>query len=316
MITYFVTGACGFVGHYFINHFKNIQTPIKIIACARGSHAISVMLPPHIEIINYQIELNDFEAVKKALQHFQPQYIIHLAAVSSVSQSWLKPLECIQNNTTIFLNILESVRILEFKTRILSISSSEVYDVLKTKILKETSKLNANNNPYALARISQENYSQFYVKNYHLDIVNVRAFMHIGPLQTTQFVVSAFIDKALDTNQKKIFVGNLDVVRDITDVRDTVCAYHNLLEKGQSGAFYNVCSGRGIKLKNVLKLIFNILGYEKEVVIDPNLLRKQDTMKIVGSYEKLRELTQWQPSISLIQTLKDMITDKKQKLLN
>ena len=132
-------------------------------------------------------------AVYKAIKDFHPNYILHLAAFSSVGLSWLRPVESFKNNTNIFLNLIDAVRKVGCRCRILSVGSSEEYGNIRQEMLplREETQLNPVS-PYAVARLAQEHLSQVFVDGYDLDIVMTRSFNHIGPGQKEIFVVSSF----------------------------------------------------------------------------------------------------------------------------
>jgi GDP-4-dehydro-6-deoxy-D-mannose reductase len=249
-----------------------------------------------------------------------PEYILHLASVRSVALSWQMPLESFVNNTNIFLNLVEAVRVANMKCRILSVGSSEEYgDVPEQDLpLTEAHSLQPVS-PYAVARVSQEMLSTIYAKGYKLDIVISRSFNHIGPGQKDKFVVSSFAKQLVQLAvnglaEKKIITGNLEIIRDFLDVRDVVKAYYLLLKKGTSGEVYNICSGRGIVLKDIILKMSEALGIKTIIEINPLLIRPNENKKVTGSYKKLHTELGWQPSISLEESIRDLIVYWQQEL--
>ena len=306
---YLITGAQGFVGYYLLSALLE-RSNIEIIACSRKNDTtFELGLSP--KIIWESLELQNPAEVTALIKKYKPHFIVHLAAVSNIFESWQNPLHCINNNATLVLNIVDSIRNFSQHTKLLSISSSEVYDTNFQAPFSETSKT-FSKNPYALSRIFQEEICTFYSNIYNLNIVNVRPFSHIGPRQTNRFVIPAFIEKVLSNNDL-IRVGNIDVVRDFLDVRDVVSAYLLLLEYGQSGQTYNVCSGVGRKLSDVLQLIMDLSSKNLLIETDSSLLRTNENMVIIGNHNKLKEITQWQDRISFEQTIQDMILFHKSK---
>lgn len=259
------------------------------------------------------LNLLDYNAFNDAIITFLPDYILHLASLSSVSASWKDPIGYFMNNTNIFLNLVEIVRKNELKCRILSIGSSEEYgNVLHDdKGLVENQNLNPVS-PYAIARYSQEMLSKCYVDSMELDIVLTRCFNHIGLRQRDVFVIPSFIKQILlqkksGINKIELMVGNLDIVRDFLDVRDVVKAYYLLLEKGKKGNVYNVCSGKGNSLRVIVDLIAKIAGVSVKTTIDKDRIRPNDNMRIIGNNSKLIKDTGWECQHSLEETLNDMI---------
>ncbi len=301
---YLITGAQGFVGHYLISALLE-QKNIEIIACTRSLVLQPNLISNTLHISWEELELQNKQAVANLIKKFQPDYIVHLAAVSNIQESWQQPVHCINNNTSLILNIVDAMRIFSPHSKLLAISSAEVYDTNVEAPYSETSST-FSKNPYAISRIFQEEICNFYTKIYNLNIVNVRPFSHIGPRQTNRFVIPALIEKVFSNNEI-IKVGNIDVIRDFLDVRDIVKAYLLLLEYGQQGQTYNVCSGQGRKLADILQQIIELSSKKIRIETDPALLRPNENMTIIGNPTKLQNLTQWQPQISFEQTIQDMI---------
>lgn len=303
-----ITGAAGFVAGYFIEFLKENEIEYDIL----GLDIVDKLSCDYPSYKYKRINLQDKELIKEVIENFKPDYILHLASISSVSESWSYPVESFVNNTNIFLNIIESIRELQLSTRILSVGSSEEYgNYPSDKMpLKEDYELKPCN-PYSVARVSQEMLSKLYADNYNLNIIMTRSFNHIGPRQRDKFVISSFIKQLLNAKYSGnmcINVGNIEIVRDFLDVRDVVEAYHKILTKGKIGEIYNVCSGNGIKLKEIINIVAEQLSITPEIYIDKNRLRPTDNLIIVGDNTKLKSELNWQPKHSLVQTLKDMIT--------
>jgi len=312
MKKYLITGFSGFVSRHFIEYLEKNE----ITALIKG---LDIHNPEFnresFKFIKYdfeKIDLLDKGRVENIIFEFQPDYILHLASSSSVAFSWKEPILSFQNNTNIFLNLLDTVKKLNLSTRILSVGSSEEYgDVKETDLpLTEDHPLKPVS-PYAVARVSQELLSQIYTNGYDLDIIMTRSFNHIGPFQKDIFVVSSFVKQLLEISnnaekRSELITGDINIVRDFTDVRDVVSAYYLLLNKGEKGEIYNVCSGFGISLENIIQIISKYLGIEVIIKVDPKRIRPQDNKLIVGSNKKLKDLG-WNRKYLLEDTLKDII---------
>jgi GDP-4-dehydro-6-deoxy-D-mannose reductase len=203
------------------------------------------------------------------------------------------------------LNLLEAVLIL-------SIGSSEEYgNVAQEDLPLKEDHLIMPVSPYAVARVSQELLSQIYTNGYGLDIVMTRSFNHIGPLQKDIFVIPSFVKQLLKIKNTRcngdLISWDLAIVRDFTDVRDVVGAYYRLLTQGKKGDVYNICSGKGLSLRQVLEKLCNILDINVNVVVDRNLIRPSDNRIIIGSNEKIKMNHGWEPRYSLENSLNDMI---------
>jgi len=309
-----ITGFSGFVSRYFLEYLEHngIDTLIK---------GIDVQGPDFnqesykkIKFDFEKVDLLDKDKVESIIFEFKPDYILHLASFSSVAFSWKDPLLSFQNNTNIFLNLLEAIRKSEISTRILSVGSSEEYGNVEEKDLPLTESHSLKPvSPYAVARVSQELLSKIYNNGFGLDIVMTRSFNHIGPFQKDVFVLPSFVKqlvkmKKLGVKCKDIITGDETIVRDFTDVRDVVAAYYLLLTRGEKGEVYNVCSGRGWSLKEIIEIISRILEIEMPTIKkDPKLLRPDDNKIIVGSNEKITNNLNWQARYSIEESLEDVI---------
>ena len=299
-----ITGANGFVARHLIDALR-----------ARGDEVVGVDVGATSawDVDRYySCNLIGVDAIKIILSIERPDVIIHLAAVSSVAQSWKMPVDSFLNNTNIFLNVAEAVRALKLSTRILSVGSSEEYgNVPKEKMpISEEHSLSPAS-PYAVARVAQEQLSRLYAKGFGLDVVMTRSFNQIGPGQRPAFVVPSFVDQLMAGKREgkktvEVKVGDLSIVRDFLDVRDAVAAYLLLLEKGESGKVYNVCSGIGRTLWEVLETVAEIVGVEIDVTVDSARIRPADNHVIVGSNEKMRRLG-WTLSHTLESSIRDMV---------
>ena len=299
-----VTGANGFVARHLIDALR-----------ARGDEVVGVDVGAtsawEVERY-YSCNLIGVDAIKIILSIERPDVIIHLAAVSSVAQSWKMPVDSFLNNTNIFLNVAEAVRALGLASRILSVGSSEEYG----NVPKEEMPINEEHplspaSPYAVARVAQEQLSRLYAEGFGLDVVMTRSFNQIGPGQRPAFVVPSFVDQLMAGKREgkktvEVKVGDLSIVRDFLDVRDAVAAYLLLMDKGETGKVYNVCSGIGRTLHEVLETVAKIVGVGVEISIDPARIRPADNHVIVGSNEKVRKLG-WTLSHTLESSIRDMV---------
>lgn len=314
-----ITGFSGFVSTHFLEFLHTVEPGAEVLGIDKDPPSIDVNAYPGLTINYKHIDLLNKQIVNETLTAFQPEYILHLASVSSVAQSWQTPLDSFVNNTNIFLNLVEQIRINHIKCRILSVGSSEEYgEVEETKLpLTEDHPLKPLS-PYAVARISQEMLSKIYTDGYGLDIIITRSFNHIGPGQKENFVISSFAKQLVQLARKNgsdntLVAGNLSIVRDFVDVRDVVKAYYLLLKKGIAGEVYNICSGKGIMLKEMIFKMSEQLKIDIHVEVDPALIRPNENKKIIGSYEKIKSQLGWQPLIPIEKSLADIIAYWQQK---
>ena len=299
-----ITGANGFVARHLVAELK-----------ARGDEVIGVDVGPAAawQVDRYYgCNLIGVDAIKVILSIERPDVIVHLAAVSSVAQSWKVPVDSFLNNTNIFLNVAEAVRSLKLPARILSVGSSEEYGNVPKKEMpiREEHPL-APASPYAVARVAQEQLSRLYADGFGLDVVMTRSFNQIGPGQRPDFVVPSFVAQLMAGKREgrsvvDVKAGDLSIVRDFLDVRDAVSAYLLLMEKGESGKVYNICSGVGRTLREVLEAVARIVGIGINVSVDPARIRPADNHVIVGSNEKMIQLG-WTLKHSLESSIRDMV---------
>lgn len=299
-----ITGANGFVARHLIAELK-----------ARGDEVIGVDVGTAAAWAvdrYYGCNLIGVDAIRIILLIERPDVIVHLAAVSSVAQSWKMPVDSFLNNTNIFLNVVEAVRALKLVTRILSVGSSEEYgNVPKEEVPIHEEHPLSPASPYAVARVAQEQLSRLYADGFGLDVVMTRSFNQIGPGQRPDFVVPSFVAQLMAGKRERksvveVKVGDLSIVRDFLDVRDAVSAYLLLMEKGEAGKVYNICSGIGRTLREVLETVAKIVGIGVDISVDPARIRPADNHVIVGANDKMLQLG-WALRHTLETSIRDMV---------
>lgn len=301
-----IIGAAGFVGPYLADAIKRI---LKCdVVCTKLAHEkLSI---PDVEVRD--LDIMDQDAIYNLLTEEHPYYIFHLAAQSSVAYSWKNPSLTIDVNIKGALNVMDAIRRLDYSPRVLIVGSGEEYGHVNPDEvpIKETNLLRPGN-IYAATKAAQNMMATIYAEAYGLQLVMTRSFNHIGPRQTSTFVVGDFtsqvvkIEKGLQENTIK--VGNLAAKRDFTDVRDVVEGYCALVQSGKSGETYNVGTGHALKIRSILDKIIEISGLDIKVEVDPDKLRPVDVPIIEPDITKITNATGWKPSIPLEQTLKDML---------
>ena len=308
-----VTGINGFVAQHFLSFLSTQKDKFIILGLGRSDAYFDIQKFAPLNIEYIKVDLLNREHVGEILKNFKPEYLVHLASFSSVGHSWKNPNESFVNNTNIFLNLVDQIRLNNIHCRILSIGSSEEYGNVgpSSLPLREESNLNPIS-PYAVARVSQEMISKIYADGYGMDIIMTRSFNHIGPGQKNVFVVSSFAKQLIQiannpNANNKVVTGDLSIIRDFVDVRDVVKAYYILLLKGIKGEVYNICSGNGISLQAIMGKMCSILDLEIILETNPDLIRPNDNKIIVGSAEKLNNLSGWAPSFHINQSLADII---------
>lgn len=312
-----ITGAGGFVGKHLIEAIS-AQTDYEIFATALDEkEASNIDLPEdHITLI----DITDKDKVQALFERVKPEQIYHLAAQSSVGLSWKIPAVTLRVNIEGTLNILEAMRCQDMSgNKILLIGSAEQYGKVTAADLPigEEQAVVAGN-PYAISKIAQEQLAAIYKDAYGMNVCIVRAFNHIGTGQRPDFVISDWAHQIVEIErgekEPKLFVGNIKVRRDFTDVRDIVRAYMLIMEKGESGQIYNVGSGKSISLEELLQTMISLSRRQDIAVeVDPAKVRAADIEDLVSDNRKLVETTGWKKTIPLEQTLTDILDSLRNK---
>lgn len=312
MDKYLVTGFSGFVSKHFLEYLESLGTHVTVVGLDINQPEFTYTHYKHVQCSFRKIDLLDKGQVDNIIYQFQPQYILHLASYSSVAFSWKNPVASFSNNTNIFLNLLEQIREMNLNCRVLSVGSSEEYGDVSEKDIPLTEEQPLKPvSPYAVARVSQEMLSKIYVDGYGLDIVLTRSFNHIGAGQRDIFVVSSFARQLVEIKKNKlrpeITTGNLSIIRDFIDVRDVVRAYYSLFKSGRKGQVYNICSGKGVSLTNILQNMIRLSGTEVLTKTDTALVRPSDNHIIIGDNKKIKTETGWDTVFSLEDSLQSIL---------
>jgi len=156
----------------------------------------------------------------------------------------------------------------------------------------------------------QEEICQKFIEEYNFQIMITRSFNHTGPGQIDSFAIPSFAHQivAIERDvQQKLLVGNLQAIRDFSDVRDVVRAYHTLLLQGKSGEKYNVCTGKGYTMQYLLDTLVSYADVDVKIEVDSSRLRPSDIPELIGDNSKIKTTTGWSPEIPLEQTLKNVL---------
>lgn len=309
-----ISGISGFVGGHLVDYLVKHYPDLEIHGISRSVPAWDFVNvgPEYLKQCHFHtMDLLDTPKIKSLLEETQPDYIIHMAAQSSVAESWKTPVFSFMNNTNIFLNIIDTVRLNDNGARVLSIGSSEQYGIVSEQDLPLTEEtLQHPANPYAVARVAQEQLARIYAEGYGLDICCTRSFNHTGTGQSDRFVVSSIVKQfvmiAHGLQEPVIHIGNGSIVRDFIDVRDVVVAYDILLQKGNRGEVYNVCSGIGRTIAEIVRIVADLKGIPVQVHEEQSQIRPIDNPRIIGKNSKISRELGWEPKISFEQSLESL----------
>jgi len=260
----------------------------------------------------YQCDVTDFDRLTKLVKRILPDQIYHLAAFSSVGKSFEEPLETVGINTRGTLYLLEVLRNLKKKIKILVVSSADVYGKVKREKLpiKESCGLFPIS-PYGSSKACADLLAYQYFHSYRVNAIRTRSFNHTGPRQSRGFVIPDFASQIakihLGLSKPVMKVGNLEAERDLSDVRDVVRAYYLLLKKGKPGNAYNVCSGKAFKIKYLLDCLLKLTRRKIKVSKSKAKRRAVDIPVLLGDNSKVRRALNWKPKMSIEETLKDTL---------
>jgi len=305
-----ITGVGGFAGSHLSDYLFD-KTDWQVLGCVLPGWDCS-----HLDrrVTCLELDLRDREAVRAMLEQVTPDVIFHLAAQAFVPVSWQDPWDTLENNIRAEANILDGLVKLGAKPGVMVVGSNEEYGLVRPDELplREDSPLRPNS-PYAVSKVAQDFLGLSYFLSHGLPVVRVRPFNHIGPRQAEGFVAPAFAKQIalIEAGQQEpvIRVGNLDVQRDFSDVRDVVRAYHLAVTQGQPGQVYNIGSGQPRAVKALLEMLLSLSAQPIRVEIDPARMRPSDTPVAYCDASKLRAATGWEPRVPFEQTLRDVLDD-------
>jgi GDP-4-dehydro-6-deoxy-D-mannose reductase len=295
-----VTGAGGFIGGHLVECLTGKGWEVHAVDQARGA------LPKDVHF--HSVDLLDREQTASCIGKVRPDAVFHLAAQSYPGASWEKPALTFNVNVLGSIHVLEGIRQAGLNPPTLMVCSSAEYaPETGAAPIPEDAPLRPSS-PYGVSKLAEDHAARLYFEKYGLKTVRVRPFFLIGPRKTGD-VSSDFARGIVAIERGKadhLSVGNLDVVRDLLDVRDGVEAFVLLVEKGTAGEVYNVCSGRGYSVREILATLKELSRVHVVEKPDPARLRPLDEMVRIGDPARLKALG-WSPVRSIRQTLEDIL---------
>lgn len=278
----YITGSNGFVGKHLVKYLES------------QGH----------EVIKNTVDIRDYEALRNALDRCRPSHIYHLAAQAFVPESFASPQRAIEVNTIGSLNLLEAVRRLGLRSHVLLAGTSEEYgdgEVGEASCLRPAS-------PYAIGKAGMDYLGQLYAKSYGMSIVVTRAFNHTGPGRGEQYAESSWAKQivSIERGARNVLEhGNLESIRNYTDVRDMVRAYTLAIDLAPD--VYNICSGRNVTMREVLDLLASFSTAAIHTQVNPALYRPFDFSFKTPDCDKFKKLSHWVPEYDLEATLKNLL---------
>lgn len=285
-----VTGARGFAGSHLVELLS--KTPDTVTAWGRA-----------------EVDLLDRGAVAAAIADLRPDVVYHCAGAAHVGQSFTDIRDTFASNVLGTHHVLDALRRAGLRSRVLITGSSLVYRQ-SDRALTEDDPIGPAT-PYAVSKLAQEMLGRRSVTEDGLQVVLARSFNHTGPRQDATYAAPAFARQIAlierGACEPEIPVGNLDAARDLHDVRDTVRAYHALVQRAQSGSIYNVCSGRAHKIRDILDRLVAMSRVHLTVRVDPARYRPNDNPTLLGDRCRIERDIGWSPAIPVDQTLADLL---------
>lgn len=301
-----VTGASGFVGHWLVRAL--VDRDHEVWGYGRGP------LNAQLEgLQNYRGgDLASDSALGAWLREIRPEAVVHLVGQASVGASWKDTALTVEASVAAAVNLLLTLRRAQAPVKVfVDIGSAEEY-APSDEPLTEASPVGPVN-PYGITKLAQARVVGLLAADGAVPLVHFRPFNHVGPGQARGFVIPDWLTQLLAAERASgpptIRVGNIDVIRDFTDVRDVVRAYVLAVEGQIPPGTYNLSSGIGRTLRSVLEDAIRATGVETEVFEDPRRLRMGDAPVRVGDSGRIREITGWRPETPWETTLGDMIAE-------
>ena len=306
-----ITGISGFAGSFLAEHclsLKGVEVAGTVRDLSRLGHVSHLADACRF----FPADVRDAAAVEAAVAGSQADVVFNIAGQASVAQSFSDPAGTLMDNAVGQLNVIQAVLRARPQARLLVVGSAYEYGLVRPdeNPIDEGVPLRPTD-PYAVSKVAQDLFGYQYAVSHRLQAVRVRAFNHTGPRQSTDFVASRFARQIAEieagTKEPVMTVGNLTGVRDFTDVRDVVRGYFLAATKGQPGEVYNVGSGRGRRIQELLDLLTGMSRVPVKVEEDPALLRPLDVPTLICDAGKLRQHTGWEAHVPLERTLSDLL---------
>lgn len=311
-----ITGIAGFAGSHLAEHLLQEGHEVSGIILPKDSRK-------NLEAVLDQVTLREgnilnLDSLNSILVSEQPDWVFHLAAMSSVDKSWKQPALAFDVNVQGGIYLLEACTPLKDRLRIVLVSSYEIFGNRNASgTLTEESPYSPSN-PYAVTKLALDLVAEQIGRANDLDLVRIRPMNHTGPRQAPGFVIPDFAkqiaEMELGIKEPVLKVGNLNGLRDFSDVRDMVRAYRLAAERGLAGEAYNVCSTKLRRIQEALDLLLSFSKLKIRVAQDPSKIRPIDTSPLPASSAKFSDTTGWRPEISFERTLHDTLNFWREKV--
>jgi GDP-4-dehydro-6-deoxy-D-mannose reductase len=259
-----------------------------------------------------ELDLRNQDATAALVASARPDAVIHLAALSFVPDAFKDPATTFDVNVIGTLRLLQALKAQGFAGRMLYVGTGDVYGLVPEEALPIAEmRLPAPRNPYAVSKMAAEALCFQWTVTEGIEIVMARPFNHIGPGQSDRFVIADFAHQVAEIGAGRrepvVAVGDIDVTRDFTDVRDVVRAYFALLERGKSGEIYNVSSGIERTVRSLLERLMALSGVTARVEPQTARQRRAEQRRVAGDPAKIHAATGWSATTPLDDSLSAML---------
>jgi GDP-4-dehydro-6-deoxy-D-mannose reductase len=299
-----------------------------------GSHALDLLAAEHATIIGWArpgtpvpqsppgvawrlVDVTSGADVDRAIEQDRPDVVLHLAGDAHSNRSAAQVGNTLLVNVYGTSNVLNAIGRHARHARVIVAGSALIYSA-SNEPLTESSPVRPSG-AYAVSKLAQEMVALRAAEHDGLHVIVARAFNHIGPRQSPEFIASSLAKQIalIETGRLEptLFVGNLDPRRDLTDVRDMVRAYRALVDRGTRGLAYNVCRGEALSVRELIDALVARASVPVNVVVDPQRVRKVDIPLVLGSHARLTGDTGWQPEVPFARTLDDLLTYWRERTL-
>jgi GDPmannose 4,6-dehydratase/GDP-4-dehydro-6-deoxy-D-mannose reductase len=313
-----ITGITGMVGSHLAEYIVETHPNVEVHGMIRWRSPLDHLTEIISKIQLHYADLRDLNSLITVLRDIKPDRIFHLAAQSYVTTSFTAPADTLHTNVIGMANLLDAIRNVGIMPRIHVCSSSEVYgQVQENEVPITENNVLRPASPYAVSKVGEDMLAYQYFLSYNLPIIRTRMFTHTGPRRGKVFAESAFayqiakIEAGLQKNP--VYVGNLDSIRTIADVRDAVKAYWLLLEKCTPGEVYNIGGVETLTVGEVLTILKSFAKVDIKHEVSPSLLRPSDVTLQIPDISKFQKETGWAPKIKVEKTLEDLLNYHRQQ---
>ena len=309
-MTTLVTGATGFAGSHLVDRLIGTAPLLAWHRPARSAPA------PRDGVTWQAVDLLDKDGVRGALAASRPARIFHVAGAPRVDTAWTNVVPHLATNVLGTHHLFEGIRILGLQCRVVVVSSALVYRTADAAVDEHAPLVPAS--PYGFSKLAQDQLALEACRDDAMDVVIARPFNHIGPRQEASFSVPGFARQIAlieaGRAEAAIRVGNLDARRDLTDVRDVVAAYEQLMARGARGRPYNICSGQAHRIGDVLEQLLALSRAPVRIETDPERLRPSDAAVVLGDATRIRKEVGWSPQHTLAASLRDTLDWWRQRV--